>query len=543
MTEITPGSGSAGDSPPAGAPGASRSTEPVRGSVEDLPAGTPTGAGRATDQASAEVVGARRPLDLMQNVELPASTAVATVGSPVPLGLPGLGDPQTPAFDDHHPPDAALIGDCVHCGFCLPTCPTYVLWGEEMDSPRGRIYLMKEGLEGEPLDASMVRHLDQCLGCMACVTACPSGVQYDKLIESTRAQLERRVERPRAERLMRAAIYALFPYPKRLRALRGPLRAYQASGLGRLLARSGLLARLPESLQAMESLAPKLGRIERLPVRIPARGTKRRTVGLLTGCVQGSFFPDVNAATVRVLAAEGCEVVVPPGQGCCGALSAHAGREQEAIDFAKRVIETFEAAGVETVVVNAAGCGSNMKEYGHQLRDEPGWPERAEALAGTVRDVTELLDELGPAAPRHPLPMTVAYQDACHLAHAQGVRDQPRRLLRGIPGIELKELVEAEICCGSAGTYNLLNPGPARELGERKAEAVLSTGAQVMVTANPGCWMQVATTLARMGTRLPVAHTVQVLDASIRGVPVGSLLSAALDGPGTALPRPEAARH
>jgi glycolate oxidase iron-sulfur subunit len=449
--------------------------------------------------------------------------------------MPGSGPPPEGAFDAHHPPDAALIADCVHCGFCLPTCPTYVLWGEEMDSPRGRIDIMKGGLEGDAFDGSSVRHLDQCLGCMACVTACPSGVQYDKLIESTRAQLERRVERPRAERLLRGAVYGLFPYPRRLRALRGPLRAYQASGLGRALARTGLLNRLPGPLQAMESLAPRLGRVERLPARTPAVGTRRRTVGLLTGCVQGTFFPDVNAATVRVLAAEGCDVVVPGRQGCCGALSAHAGREAEAIAFAKSVIETFEAAKVDTIVVNAAGCGSNLKEYGHQLRDEPDWAARAAELAATVRDITELLDELGPVAERHPLPMTVAYQDACHLAHAQGVREQPRRLLRSIPGVELREPAEAEICCGSAGTYNLLHPEPARELGERKARAVRATGAQAMVTANPGCWMQVATTLARLGERMPVAHTVQVLDASIRGVPVERLLARALEGPGTVM--------
>ena len=466
------------------------------------------------------------------------SAAKATVGAPVALGLPGLGVPLSPAFDAHHPPDAALVGDCVHCGFCLPSCPTYVLWGEEMDSPRGRIDIMKQGLDGDPLTPDAVRHLDQCLGCMACVTACPSGVQYDKLIEATNAQLERRVERPRSERLLRGMIYQLFPYPKRLRLLRGPLRAYQATGFGRVLARRGLLARLPEGLQAMESLAPKLGRADRLAERTPATGPRRRTVGLLTGCVQGTFFPDVNAATVRVLAAEGCDVVVPRRQGCCGALSAHGGREGEAVAFAKAVVTAFEAAAVETVVVNAAGCGSTMKEYGHLLRDEPGWPERALALAAKVRDVTELLDELGPVAERHPLPMQVAYQDACHLAHAQGVRDQPRRVLRGVPGVELKDLVEAEICCGSAGTYNLLNPEPARELGERKARAVLATGASIMVTANPGCWMQVATTLARMGERMPVAHTVQVLDASIRGLPVEQLLAAALDGPGTVASRP-----
>ena len=494
----------------------------------------PEGASRATDQAAAEAVGARRPVDIGQGGPIAPSAAAATVG----LGMPASGPPPGSVFDEHHPPDPALLDDCVHCGFCLPTCPTYVLWGEEMDSPRGRIDIMRAGVQGDAFDASSVRHLDQCLGCMACVTACPSGVQYDKLIEATRAQLDRRVERPRRERLLRKVIYGLFPYPRRLKVLRGPLRAYQVSRLGRLLARVGLLARLPESLQAMESLAPKLGHVDKLPVRTPAVGAKRRTVGLLTGCVQGTFFPDVNAATVRVLAAEGCEVIVPRKQSCCGALSAHAGRESEALAFAKRVIATFEAAGVDNVVVNAAGCGSNLKDFAHQLRDEPSWAARAGALSSKARDVSELLDELGPVASRHPLPMTVAYQDACHLGHAQGVRTQPRRLLRGIPGVELRELREAEICCGSAGTYNLLHPAPARELGERKASAVLATGAQLMVTANPGCWMQVATTLARLGKRLPVAHTVQVLDASIRGVPVERLLAQALDGPGTVMVPP-----
>ena len=507
-------------------------------STEELGTDAVTGAERATDQAAAEVVGARRPLDLGQGGPVAASAAAATVGAAagrgtVATGAAGVAGQVFPAFDAHHPPDAALVADCVHCGFCLPTCPTYVLWGEEMDSPRGRIDLMKQGLEGDPLRPSAVRHLDQCLGCMACVTACPSGVQYDKLIEATRGQLERRVERPRAEWLLRESIYRLFPHPRRLRALRGPLRAYQASGLGQLLRRAGVLDRLPAALQAMESLAPKLGARPPLAEHTPAQGTRRRTVGLLTGCVQGVFFPDVNAATVRVLAAEGCDVVVPRAQSCCGALSAHGGRERESLAFAKRVIATFEATGVETVVVNAAGCGSNLKEYGHQLRDEPAWSVRAERLAAKVCDIAELLDELGPVAERHPLPMRVAYQDACHLAHAQGVRDQPRRLLRGIPGVQLAEVAEAEICCGSAGTYNLLHPEPARELGERKARAVLATAADVMVTANPGCWMQIATILADLGERMPVAHTVQVLDASIRGVPVQRVLRSALHGPGT----------
>ena len=541
MTEITPGSHGRGEAPPPGSPGASPTVGPVRDSVADLPAGSPTGAERAADEAPAAVVGARRPLDLGQDIDLPAGTGAATVGTSTLLGLPSTRQAVQPAFDGHHPPDAALIGDCVHCGFCLPTCPTYVLWGEEMDSPRGRIYLMKEAIEGEPLDDSMVRHFDQCLGCMACVTACPSGVQYDKLIEATRPQIERRYERPRAEKLYRALVYNLFPYPRRLRAVRGPLRAYQASRLGNLLVRTGLMRRLPAPLQAMESLAPKLGPVERVPERTPAVGQRRAVVGLLAGCVQGTFFPDVNAATARVLAAEGCDVITPRDQGCCGALPGHGGREEQALGFAKRTIETFERAGVDHVILNAAGCGSNVKEYGHQLRDEPEWAERAEALARKCRDISEFLDEIGPVADRSPLPMTVAYQDACHLAHAQGIREQPRRLLRGIPGVELKALTEAELCCGSAGTYNMLQPEPARELGERKAAAVLATGADLMVTANPGCWMQVATTLARMGKRMPVAHTVQVLDAAIRGVPVEELLDRALTGPGTALARPSTA--
>jgi glycolate dehydrogenase iron-sulfur subunit len=425
------------------------------------------------------------------------------------------------AFDDHRPPRLDLINDCVHCGFCLPTCPTYVLWGEEADSPRGRIYLMETGLAGEPMTDSMVQHFDRCLGCMACVTACPSGVRYDRLIEDTRAQVERRHPRTRAERLLRGAIFRLFPYPRRLRLLRGPLRAYQASGVRRLL--GPLLARTP-TLATLESLAPRLRRPERLPERVPAVGPRRAVVGMLTGCVQRAFFSDVNAATARVLAAEGCDVVLPRAQGCCGALSVHTGREAEAQRFARSLIDAFEDAGVDYLVVNAAGCGSSLKEYGDLLRDDPSYAERAAALAAKVRDVSEVLVELGPVAPRHPLPLSVAYHDACHLAHAQGVRAQPRRLLADIPGLSLREIASAEICCGSAGVWNVLNPEPARELGDRKARDVLATGADLLVTANPGCLMQVAAAVHRAGGVIGLAHTVQVLDASIRGLPARSLL-------------------
>jgi glycolate oxidase iron-sulfur subunit len=398
-----------------------------------------------------------------------------------------------------------------------------------MDSPRGRVYLMKQGLEGEPMTDSMVEHFDRCLGCMACVTACPSGVQYDKLIEDTRQQVERRHPRSPRDRAMREAIFKLFPYPKRLRLLRGPLRAYQASGLQRLVGRTGLLKLMP-TLATMESLAPRLNRPERLAERIPAQGTRRAVVGMLTGCVQSAFFPDVNAATARVLAAEGCEVVIPRTQGCCGALSVHNGREVEAQAFARALIDTFEDIGMDYFVVNAAGCGSSLKEYDKLLADDPAYAERAAEFTAKVRDLSEILVELSPVAPRHPLPVTVAYHDACHLGHAQGVRSQPRELLRGIPGLELREIADAEICCGSAGVWNILNPEPAQQLGERKARDVLATGAQLLVTANPGCLMQVAASVRRLGattsgdSTIGLAHTAQVLDASIRGLPVDDLL-------------------
>jgi glycolate oxidase iron-sulfur subunit len=429
-----------------------------------------------------------------------------------------------PAFDDHNPPSAELVGDCVHCGFCLPTCPTYVLWGEEMDSPRGRIYLMGNGLEGEPMTPSMVQHFDACLGCMACVTACPSGVQYDKLIEATRAQVERRFDRPTGDKALRNAIFKVFPYPKRLHAMRGPLRLYQKTGLPKLLRggpdKRGLLERISPTLAAMESLAPPLERPIRIPARTPAHGRRRGTVGVLLGCVQREFFPGVNAATVRVLAAEGFEVLAPQSQGCCGALSMHNGREEEAQSFARELIDTFSAAadgaGVDYVVVNSAGCGSSMKEYAALLADDPEYAERARSFTDRVRDVAEILVERGPIAPRHPLPMTIAYHDACHLGHAQGIRRQPRELLRGIPGIEIREIPEADLCCGSAGIWNILNPEPARELGDRKARNVLSTGAQLLVTANPGCLMQTSSSIERMGSTIALAHTVEVLDASIR---------------------------
>ncbi|HEX5506827.1 MAG TPA: glycolate oxidase subunit GlcF [Thermomicrobiales bacterium] len=426
------------------------------------------------------------------------------------------------AFDAHHPPAPELIADCVHCGFCLPTCPTYLLWSEEMDSPRGRIYLMKLASEGAiGLTDEVVRHWDLCLGCMACVTACPSGVQYEKLIEATRQQVERRYDRAPADRAFRALLFALFPHPGRLRAMVPALWLYQRAGLGRL-ARAPLAARvLPARLRGLEAVMPpvRLGALTaRPPAFTPARGTRRRRVGVLAGCVQRVFFDPVNAATVRVLAAEGCDVVVPRAQGCCGALSFHAGREADGLDYARRLIDAFEAADVDTIVVNAAGCGSTLKEYGYLLRDDPAYAERAAAFSAKVRDVTEFLAELEPVAPRNPVPLRVAYHDACHLGHAQGIRRQPREVLRAIPGLRVLDIPEAEICCGSAGIYNLVEPEPAAELGDRKAGNILATDPEVIATANPGCLLQITAALARRGAAIPTVHPIELVDASIRGV-------------------------
>jgi glycolate oxidase iron-sulfur subunit len=424
-----------------------------------------------------------------------------------------------------------LVDTCVHCGFCLPTCPTYDLWGQEMDSPRGRIQLMKPGLAGEPLTATTVTHLDRCLGCMACVTSCPSGVRYDRLITEVRAEVEASYPRTLRERALLATIFGLFPYPRRLRVLRAPLRIAQVLRLDLLAARSRLLARLAPALATMAALIPRprppsRGRAggrpggrpggraaprRQLPRQVPARGQRRAVVGMLTGCVQREMFPQVNAATARVLAAEGCDVVIPRGQGCCGALSLHSGRHDEAVRFASRTAAVFTRAGVDAVVVNAAGCGSAMKEYAALGVDAP-----------PVRDLSEWLVELGPVAPRHPVPVVAAYHDACHLAHAQGIRDQPRRLLAAIPDLDVREVADGDICCGSAGIYNLRQPRAAAELGERKAANVIATGAAAVVSANPGCAMQIGAALRRAGRPLPVLHIAEVLDASIAADAAGA---------------------
>jgi glycolate oxidase iron-sulfur subunit len=428
--------------------------------------------------------------------------------------------------------DRGLIDDCVHCGFCLPACPTYVLWGEEMDSPRGRIYLMRELAEGAPLTPAVTEHFDRCLGCLACQTACPSGVRYGELIETTRSIVESNAKRTLSERLLRRSLYALFPYRRRLGYVVLLLGLYRRSGLSRLV--RAVLRRVPGAtarrLAALEELAPPTARTAPLPPLTRATGERRAVVGLLTGCVQSVFFGGVNEATLRVLAAAGCDVVVPSGQGCCGALSLHGGELRQAMTLARHTVDAFEAAGVETVVVNSAGCGSAMKDYGRLLAGDPAYAERAARLAGRVRDFAEFLAGHGglPTGPlpSGPLPTVAAYLDACHLVHGQGVREAPRQLLRSVPGLQLRELPDAGTCCGSAGVYNVLQPDTAAELGRRKAAGVLATGADLLVTANPGCTLQLRRALAEAGRPLPVLHLAEVLAASI-GVSAGGLPSGA----------------
>ena len=388
---------------------------------------------------------------------------------------------------------ADLLAACVHCGFCLPACPTYQLWGEEADSPRGRIQLMGM-LEGGEVawDGAVAAHFDRCLGCLACVPACPSGVRYDLLIERTRAVRRERAPRGVWQRALDAAIFAVVPRPRLLRPLAWPL----ALGIR------------PFPLAPRVTPADLRARPPRLTA---ARGQVRMRAALLEGCVQRVFFGRVNRAAATALAADGCEVAVPGGQGCCGALALHAGRDREARWCAERTVAAL--AGHDRVVVTAAGCGSAMKQYGDVLGTDA-----ARRFSASIRDVTELLAELGPAAPRRPLdpPRRVAYQDACHLLHAQGVADQPRSLLRAVPGVELVEIGDGGTCCGSAGIYNLTQPAAARELGERKARAILAIGAEVVATANPGCAVQLAAALHRLGrSDLPIVHPVELVAEAV----------------------------
>jgi glycolate oxidase iron-sulfur subunit len=397
---------------------------------------------------------------------------------------------------------ADAIASCVHCGFCLPTCPTYVTMGEEMDSPRGRIFLMKEVLEGQLELETALPFIDNCLGCQACETACPSGVEYGELITPFRTYAEERRQRAPMDRLLRQMVLRTLPYPGRVRL------AARLGRLGRPVARF-----MPRSLSAMLRLLPEhLPEAQPLPEIHPAQGVRRARVALLAGCAQQALAPDINWATLRVLARNGVETVIPATQGCCGALAMHTGAAEQAKPLARRNLDAF-GRDVDAIVTNAAGCGSGMREYGLLFKGAPE-QEAGERLAARVVDVSVFLEGLGlsaapPAAERA---MRVAYHDACHLAHAQGVRSAPRRLLEAIGNITLVEPAEWEICCGSAGTYNVEKPETADALGERKARNLIATGADMIAAGNIGCLTQVETHLRALGHEIPVLHTIQVLD-------------------------------
>jgi glycolate oxidase iron-sulfur subunit len=421
--------------------------------------------------------------------------------------------------------DYELFLDCVHCGLCTAACPTYVELGNEADSPRGRIYLMRALTDGRlDLNDEVRGHLDLCLDCRACESACPSGVQYGKLIEPFRIHMSK--TGARAETLGwvdRFMLFQVTPFARRMRWLLAPLRLLQWTGVDRLLEKLGLFRLMPRSLRKMHDMVPRLKpHYGRLPDILPAQGKRRARVALFTGCAADAFFPETNLATARVLQRNGCEVWIPRTQVCCGALHYHASREAPAQKlaaencrrFARGLIDT--AAAVDAIVVNAAGCGAMLKDYGHLLHGTPA-AAAGQRFAAKVRDVSELLVELGPIAPEHPLPLRAVYHDACHLCHGQQIRRQPRQLLALIPGLEILPLSETEICCGAAGSYNIAQPEMAARLGERKARNILETKAQAVFTANVGCILQIARYLKTHNPDLWVAHPIDALWASYSG--------------------------
>ncbi|QDV37267.1 (Fe-S)-binding protein [Tautonia plasticadhaerens] len=414
--------------------------------------------------------------------------------------------------------DYRRFQECVHCGLCTASCPTYVETGNENDGPRGRIYLMRGIVDGR-LSASdeVRRHLDLCLDCRACETACPSGVKYGQLIEPFKVALQQSAPPGKRSWLQALILRHLFPYGDRVRLALVPARLMQKVGLLDAAERIGLTKLLPPTLRRLQAMLPKLsGGGSRLPEVLPPIGPKRAKVALFLGCVADAMFPDTNAATARVLRRNGCEVVVPRAQACCGAIHYHSGIEGPAFDLARANLDAFDLDSVDAIIVNAAGCGAMLKDYGHLLPEADR--ERASKFAAKVKDVSEYLVQLGPIAPEHPVPYRkVTYHDACHLAHAQKVRAQPRQLLEMIPGLELVPLEETEICCGAAGTYNLTEPEMSERLGRRKMDHILATGAEAVVTGNVGCILQIARKAKEFGSGIEVEHPIDLLDRAYEG--------------------------
>ena len=415
-------------------------------------------------------------------------------------------------------PEYADYSRCVHCGLCLNYCPTYRLWHNEADSPRGRIRQMQLVDEGRlELGEGFVIHIDRCLDCRACETACPSGVEYGKLVEAARAQIEQQYKRPLASRLARDLVYRrLLPYPRRIAAAARILRVYQHSGLAALARGTGILRLL--GMSERDRLLPKIDSnffFSELGRTFPAQGTRRARVAFFAGCVAQVAFSELNRATIRVLQANGCEVVVPARQTCCGALPAHAGVRDVARKLARENLAAISPNDFDAIITNAAGCGSTLKEYAYLIHADDLVHGQAARFAAKVRDVNEFLAELGLAARMHDVPLRVTYQDSCHLAHGQKVREAPRKLIRSVPGVELVEMQLSDQCCGSAGVYNVTETKPSMELLALKMDCARDTKAQAIVTSNPGCILQLRAGAAIHRTGQEVLHVIELLDRAI----------------------------
>lgn len=440
------------------------------------------------------------------------------------MSQPPSSPPPQPIVDPQNPGaaiDYRRFLDCVHCGLCTAACPTYAELGDENDSPRGRIYLMRAVTDGRlPLSDEVRGHLELCLDCRSCETACPSGVQYGRLIEPFRVAMEEQSEGPRksSDWFHRWVLFGLFTNPARLRRVLWPARLAQRFGILPTAERMGLFRLLPGRLRQLAYMLPTLGNpLPPLPEFLPARGKRRARVALFTGCVADVMFRATHWATARVLQQNGCDVVVPREQTCCGAIHFHAGASPPARQRADQNLAAIDHEHVDAVIVNVAGCGAMLKDYGHHWHDEQ--QKAREEFAAKVRDISEFLDQLGLVPPEGEIPVTATYHDACHLGHAQRVREAPRRLLARVPGLVLRDLPETEICCGAAGTYNLTQPEMAGRLSRRKLENILRTGAEAVFTANVGCLMQIGREARMQRRHLWIAHPIDVLDRSYRREP------------------------
>ena len=438
-----------------------------------------------------------------------------------------MNHPELPVIGQSIPYERFL--DCVHCGLCTSACPTYVETGDENDSPRGRIYLMRSVVDGRLDLTDRVRgHLDLCLDCRSCETACPSGVQYGRLLEPFRVEMQTHVERSAAVRpdwFQRRILYGLFPSRHRMKWALIPARWMQKLRLDRVLEATRLNYLIPERLRRMQQLLPRLNSPgPALPERLPAVGKRRATVGLFLGCVADAMFRHVHRATIRVLQHNGCDVVIPKNQQCCGAIHYHSGAAQPAVDLIQQNVQVFKKEALDAVVINVAGCGSMLKDYSHILSESHPHTDHSDAdeFVGQMKDISEFLAELGIVTPKGSIDATVAYQDACHLQHAQRIREQPRTLLEQIPGLKLVPVAEPELCCGAAGSYNLTQPDMADRLGKRRVDHLLAAAPDIIATGNAGCSLQLQVQLKQAGRDIPVMHPVELLDLSYRGQPVNS---------------------